>query len=291
IDPRVPAAAVDEARARRRAAVAERELARRSRRRAEQLFREGIISRESLEEIVARAEAAEAAVRSAEAAVAGQRARVQFHEVTAPVAGVVGDVPVKRGDYVTPQTELTSVAGSTQLELSVAVPASRAADVKPGRTRLQVLDEAGGVLAEARAFFVAPTPDPTTQLVEVKAVLAPEPSLRAEQLVRARVVYDVYEGLRIPAIAVSRQSGQPFVFRLERAEQQMIVRRAPVRLGRLDGEAWEVVEGLKRGDRVASNGLQALRDGAPVRAVMRDEEASERGVGGAGQAEPRGGEE
>jgi len=55
-----------------------------------------------------------------------------YYQVTAPTRGVVGDIPVRVGDRVTPATQLTSVADISVLEANVSVPVGRANDVKPG---------------------------------------------------------------------------------------------------------------------------------------------------------------
>jgi multidrug resistance efflux pump len=52
---------------------------------------------------------AEREVQRAQAEAERQQVQLQFFQVTAPFAGIVGDVLVRQGDYVTPQTVLTTL--------------------------------------------------------------------------------------------------------------------------------------------------------------------------------------
>ncbi|HEX8819008.1 MAG TPA: efflux RND transporter periplasmic adaptor subunit [Archangium sp.] len=286
VDPRRERAGVRSAQAQRNSARAQRRFAQSTRRRAEQLLKEGLMSRQEYEQAVAQAQTAEASASSAEAQLQAQRVELGYYRVTAPFAGVVGDIPVKKGDYVTPQTVLTSVDQSRALEVSVAVPPERAAQVEPGRTRVEVLDDEGQPLVSAPAFFVAPTPDPRTQLVEVKAGFENTVGLRAGQVVHTRVVYETRESPRLPAFAVTQQSSQFFAMVVEPGDGGTpVAQRRPVKLGELEGNYYELLEGLEAGTQVVVGSLQALRDGQPIQPKpVRQLPGEGPGVGGAGDA-------
>ncbi len=286
VDPRRERAGVRSAQAQRRSAEAQRRFAQSTRRRAEQLMKEGIMSRQDYEQAVAQAQTAEASARAAEAQLQAQQVELGFHRVTAPFAGVLGDIPVKLGDYVTPQTELTSVDQSRALEVSVAVPPERASDIQTGSTRVEVLDDTGNPVVSAPAFFVAPTPDPRTQLVEVKAAFENTMGLRAGQVVHTRVVYETRESLRLPTFAVTQQSSQFFAMVAAQGDAGTpVAQRRPVKLGELEGNYYELLDGLDAGTQVVVGSLQALRDGQPIQPKPVQQLPGEGpGVGGAGDA-------
>jgi len=286
VDPRRERAGVRSAQAQRKSAEAQRRFAQSTRRRAEQLMKEGIMSRQDYEQAVAQAQTAEASARAAEAQLQAQQVELGFHRVTAPFAGVLGDIPVKLGDYVTPQTELTSVDQSRALEVSVAVPPERASDIQTGSTRVEVLDDEGNPVVSAPAFFVAPTPDPRTQLVEVKAAFENTMGLRAGQVVHTRVVYETRESLRLPTFAVTQQSSQFFAMVAAQGDGGTpVAQRRPVKLGELEGNYYELLDGLDAGTQVVVGSLQALRDGQPIQPKPVQQLPGEGpGVGGAGDA-------
>ena len=55
-----------------------------------------------------------------------QEVQLRYFTVAAPTAGVVGDVPVRVGSQVTPQTLLTTIDQNDTLEVYVSVPIERA---------------------------------------------------------------------------------------------------------------------------------------------------------------------
>jgi RND family efflux transporter MFP subunit len=263
VDARQETAALENAQAQRSSAQANLELARQTRERTEALYKEGLVSAQELERARSQAETAEAASRSASAQVSQREVQLQYYVVRAPFAGTVGDVLVRVGDYVGATTPLTSVAQADVLEVSVAVPGPRARSLQPD-TPLEVLDAQGRVVITSPVFFVAPQADPRTQLVEVKAAFRNTVGLRPNEMVRARLVYSTRQALQIPALAVVRQSGQPFAFVVQDKEGKQVVERRPVTLGPLGEMAYVVERGLRQGDRIAVSSLQALRDGAPI---------------------------
>lgn len=264
VDPRQEQASLRATQAQKASAVASREFARRTRERSAQLLKEGLVSRQDYEQSVAQAAQAEAQAQAAEAQIQNQQVQLGFFNVSAPFDGVVGDIPVKLGDYVTPQTALTILDQSRALELSVQVPVDQAARVKVGQTPLEILNEDGEPIVRAPAFFVASTPDPNTQLVEVQAAFDNTVGLRAGQLVRAQLVYDVREALKMPTTAVTRQGSQSFALVVGEGDAGTVVKRQPVTLGLVEGNDYEVLKGLDAGTQVIISGVQQLRDGMPI---------------------------
>lgn len=264
VDSREESAALASASAQVESAKAALALAEQSRARVEALHREGLATAQELDQRRADVTAAQAAVRAAGAQVSQRQVALGNHVVRAAVPGVVGDVQVRLGDYVTATTRLTTIAGDKGgLELTVGVPAVRARGLEVG-TPVELLGEDGRVLLTSPSFFVAPEADPRTQLVAVKALFEEDIGLRPSELVRARVVYSVGTALQIPALAVVRQSGQAFVFVVVEREGKQVVERRLVQLGALGPRGYLVESGLAAGDRIAVSSIQMLRDGAPV---------------------------
>jgi RND family efflux transporter MFP subunit len=130
---------------------------------------------------------------------------------------------------------------------------------------IRIVDSTGAVAAESHVSFISPQVDNQTQTVLVKAGIDnPEGILRPAQFVRARVVWGTRQGPVVPVLAVSRISGQFFAFVAEGQEGSMVAKQKPLRLGEIVGNDYEVLEGIKPGDRIIVSGTQFLRDGAPV---------------------------
>lgn len=285
VDPRQQRAGLRATQAQQASARAQREFAETTRKRSEQLLKEGLLSRQDYDQAVAQSQQAEASARALEAQIQSQEVQLGFYRVSAPFAGVVGDYPVNVGDYVTPQTALTQLDQSRVLEVSVNIPVERARGIKPGRTKVEVLDADGNVLVTAPIDFVAPTPASATQLVEVQADFENTVGLRAGQLVRARVVYDTREALQVPTFAVTRISSQAFVYVVGKGDAGTVAQRAPVNLGQVSGNAYEVVGGLDAGTQVVVSSIQLLRDGQPIQPTPAKPQPQ--GVGGSGDGQPK----
>ncbi|MBW4665081.1 MAG: hypothetical protein KME01_12920 [Chroococcus sp. CMT-3BRIN-NPC107] len=44
----------------------------------------------------------------------------------------------------------------------------------------------------------------------------------------------------------------------------MVVRQQPVKLGEIQGNSYQVIEGLKAGEKIVTSGIQKLSNGAPI---------------------------
>jgi RND family efflux transporter MFP subunit len=255
-------ASLEAARAAREADVA---FAKQQRARMQKLFEAGAVSRQELEQAETAHQTAEAQLNAIASQIREARVDLQYHRVTAPAAGVVGDIPIRTGDRVTPSTVITTIDRAQGLEAYVSVPLEQASELKVGLP-VQLLDADGKVVATNPITFVAPRADDATQSVLVKAQLRERPpSLRVMQYVRARIVWSNDPQLTVPVVAVNRMAGQYFVFVAENAQQGAVARQKPITVGEIVGEDYVVRGGLKPGERVIVSNLQKIGDGAPVK--------------------------
>jgi RND family efflux transporter MFP subunit len=260
---------------RRAALVAEGTFARQQAERATALVNQGAVSKQEAEEAQTRFEAAEAQLKALDAEIREQRVQVNYFTVTAPVAGIIGDIAVRTGERITTATEITTIDQSTSstsssggargLEVHIPVPLERAADLKLGLP-VQFLDAAGAVAATNTITFVAPRVDEATQTVLVKSLLKEvPPSMRVQQYVRVRIVWANTPGLSVPVVAVTRLSGQHFAFIAEPKDDGFVASQRPIKVGEIVGDDYIVLGGIKPGERLIVSGIQKLGDGVPVK--------------------------
>jgi RND family efflux transporter MFP subunit len=243
--------------------------------RMQKMYEAGAASRAELEQAQTAHKTAQAQLNAIESQIRESQVELQYYRVTAPMSGVVGDIPIREGDRVTQSTQITTIDAGEGLEAYVNVPLERASDLRIGLP-VELLDSDGKVMATNAITFIAPRADDATQSVLVKAMLrnAP-PNLRVMQYVRARIVWSNEPALAIPVVAVNRISGQYFVFVAEPAsakapagkqgEQGFVARQKPVTVGEVVGEDYVVQSGLKAGERVIVSNIQKIGDGAPVK--------------------------
>ena len=268
IDPRRQQAAVSSQEAERAALEASVAFARQQAQRSAELFAAGAISQQEKEQADTALRTADANLRALTARVQEQQVQLHYYTVAAPTAGVVGDVPVRVGNQVSPQTVLTTIDQNDTLELYVSVPVERAGELKNGLP-IQILGQDGADAFGVTAVnFIASHVDDQTQSVLVKAqVRNPDGKLRASQYVRARIIWKTAEGLVLPVTAVLRISGQFFAFVAEEVGGKLVAKQRAIKVGPIVGNQYPVLDGIKAGERVVTSGAQKLADGAPIQAV------------------------
>jgi len=269
IDPMKQEATVssqDAARASQEAAV---KLAKVNLGRAQKLLEAGVISKMDFDNAQTNYDSAVAQLKSLEQQVQQQRVELRYYRVSAPMDGIVGDIPVRVGDRVTVSTLLTTVDEPGALEAYLYVPASRAKELRLGLP-VKLLDESGAVRTETEVTFVSPQVDPDTQTVLAKAAVGnAKANLRIAQQVRARITWGNREEPVVPVLAVQRINGQFFAFVAMKEEKGTVARQRLLKLGEITGNSYPVLEGLKPGDHVIVSGTQFLQDGAPVTELLQ----------------------
>jgi RND family efflux transporter MFP subunit len=228
------------------------------------LFDAGAVSQQEYEQATTAVQTSEAQLKAIEAQIREQQVELGYHRVTAPTAGIVGDIPVRVGDRVTRSTVLTTVDENAGLELYINVPVAQATGLKPGML-VRIVDDAGQTIATSEVNFISPSVDTNTQSVLVKAPLQSNAPFRTDQFVRTHLVWASEPGLTVPLIAVTRINGRYFVYVAEAGEGGMTVaKQRSVELGPVVGNDYVVLEGLKEGERLIVSGVQKIGDGMPV---------------------------
>jgi len=248
----------------------------------------GAVSKMEYDQRVNTCEAAKAEVDSVDAQIASQKATIskierqvkesnsnlkqqqvqlQYYTMRAPFDGVVGDIPVKLGNYVNTSTVLTTVTQNNPLEIYVEVPVEHSQDIKLN-TAIELLDQRDKLIGTSSVFFIAPNVSPDSQTVLVKAKFDnAQGKLRSDQLLKARVVWQRRQGVTVPTEAVSHQSGEDFLFIADAGTGtggKLTAKQIPVKLGDIEGSSYQVIAGVKPGDKVIVSGVQNLADKTPI---------------------------
>lgn len=203
-------------------------------------------------------------VQQAQANTQEQSVQLQYFSIAAPYAGRIGRIPVKVGDFVNTSTDLATITQNNELEVNVSIPIERASRIRIG-TAIELLDADGKRVGTSRVFFIAPNTANNTQSLLVKSLFNNSNNqLRTDQYVRARVIWNQRPGVTVPTFAISRIAGENFVFVAENDKAGLVVHQRSVKLGAIEGNNYQVLDGLKAGDRIAVTGLLNLSDGATI---------------------------
>ena len=268
IDPRLQIATVESARAteRQKKAVYEYNVAENGRQR--KLFEAGITSRSVFDQSQQAYDNAKADYDSAVELRKTQEEQLAYYTIRAPFDGLVGDVPVHVGDFVSPALApggvLTTVDENKDLEAYIYVPTERAGQVRMGLD-VELSDNAGKLLEKTKIDFLSPQVDSTLQGILVKApVHTPLQVLRTAQMIKAKVIWGTTQLALVPVLAVTRQAGQSFVFVAKEQNGHLMAMQTAVTLGDTVGNSYSVISGLNAGDKVIVSSTQFLVNGMPV---------------------------
>jgi RND family efflux transporter MFP subunit len=267
IDPLKQQATVDQQRSTEAQKKATRDYNEHELQRQKALFEAGVTSRRDYELAVQNDENAKADWEASTAARVTQQRQLAYYNLTAPFSGIVGDIPVHIGDYVSPQTLLTTVDENAQLEAYIYIPTERSADIRMGLP-VQIITSKGELIEATKVDFISPQVDNALQGILVKAPLRSSlATFRNAQLIKARVVWKTSPTPTVPVLAVTRIGGQPFVYVAVKSDKGTVAKQRSVVLGDTLGNEYAVMSGLQPGDKVIISGIQFLADGAPIQPI------------------------
>ena len=228
-------------------------------RRTSQLAKQNIAAASQLDRARADLDAAKARVEVA-------RVEIERTQVRAPFEGMLGVRRVSPGDRVTTSTTLVQIDAVARLRLSFVIPEVALSIAKVGsRVRLTTAPFPGEEFA-GEVFFVAPTLDPATRRLQLKAWV-PNPSRRLRPGMFANLDLKLGErndALMVPDEAVVYDRQGNYVWRLGEGN---VAERVPVEVGAHQEGLVEIVRGVRAGDVIVSAGTHKVTQGAVVRPV------------------------
>lgn len=179
-------------------------------------------------------------------------------KVKAPIDGIIGELMVHEGDQVAPQVLLTNITGGDSFELKVAIDSNSAEKVK---WDLMAEVMIGGRFIKVPIRNVAASADPTTRLVNVTVAL-PKIFFRNNQSLRVRIPLGTSAGaegenLYVPLDAVIIGTEEQYVFVVRDGKAV----KTSLKLGTIEGDQAQVLEGLSEDDEVVVDGAKNLIDG------------------------------
>ena len=277
IDPRPFQAALAQAKGTLARDKANQVKAEADRKRAIDLFNKKVISDQERDTFIAAADSTTASVEADEAAVKTAEINLGYTKVTAPIDGVVGFANNQVGDLVGPSTgPLTTMSQIDPIKAIVTVGeepftafVTRHPDATDRNAYIKTLDFQlilgnGEVYPHKGKFYALDRSlDPRTGSIRYY-VTFPNPGniLRPGQFGNVRFVADMKKGaMVIPQEAVNELQGS-YQVAVVGDDNKVSIR--PVKMGERIGAMWEVLEGLKPGDKVVVQGLQKAHEGSTV---------------------------
>jgi membrane fusion protein (multidrug efflux system) len=222
---------------------------------------------------------AQAAYKLAQANVQSARINVGYTRITAPISGRIGASAVTAGALVTAQQATPLATISTLDPIYVDIDQSSnelialqravqqgSVDPKAPVTAAVTLkfDDGTSYAHQGRLQFTDVTVDPATGAVRLRALFPNKEGMLLPGLyVRAVVTQGVdTQGILVPQSAVGHDAkGDPTVLVVD---AKNVARLRVIKTGRAVGTKWQVLEGLKVGEKVIVEGLAKAMPDMPV---------------------------
>jgi membrane fusion protein (multidrug efflux system) len=232
---------------------------------AQQLAR---IERLAARKAVSEAELDEAKrnVNAANAQLRAVQSRQKDRILIAPFDGILGFRRVSVGSFVRPGDTVARLIDDSEMNLEFSVPSTFLRSLKPGTQITARTDDLPGTSFGGKITTIDNAIDPVTRSIKVRATLPnPEQILISGMFMEIILTADPRSSLSIPEEAVQPVGPKTFVFAVEEVDGVLAAKRKEVKLGALDKGFIEVLSGLNASERVITEGVIRVRDGAEIK--------------------------
>ena len=241
------------------------------------LFEKKIVSQYMLDNSENSYKQARASVAQARASVNNAKVNLSFCTITAPVTGLIGEIPVRTGDQVSPGSQLTMVSGNTQMDAEFSVAESLVEEMV-----------SAGAKASDKVKLMAAMPDVTfimkngteyqhkgrissltgmvnaaTGTMSAKATF-PNPEGQLVSGIQGTVVlpYAEKDVIVIPQTAVVKLQSRQQVYKVKADSTATAVEVKTEDIG--NGKDFIITSGLNVGDKIITVGANNVQEGQKV---------------------------
>ena len=252
---------------------AEKQLAR-----ASELVKKDYIAKSQYDQILSNRDALKAQLMAAQAQYNDANRNLGYTRVKAPVDGKIGIINVTVGNYVSPSSGALTTINSTN-PIYVTFPldsadfqALSAGDGKENKARKVELLLSSGIKYNLLGTqdFQDNKVDVTTGTVTMRATFQnPDNQLIHGEFVTVKLYANKPVDVPIaPITAVLENQAGKYVYKIDENNLPQLVY---VKTGEQHGQNWIITEGLQKGDKIVTEGLQKVTPGKPI-TIVTDEE-------------------
>ena len=244
--------------------------------RSRTLFARSLISPVDLQTSETRLKVAEAAYQSAADTARGTKALLQDRRaaydlalkkvndatVKSPIAGVVADRPVMVGEFIAERATVATIVQVDPLKLRTGVQERHAGIIEPGQSVEFRVESFGETVFKGKVAYVSPSLDQTMRTFTIEALVDnSDRRLKPGFFAKGAILTKIDEGvMAVSDSAVSTLAGVSSVYVVRDGK----ITQTQITLGVRQGNLWEVLDGLKGDESLASSRLNELATGTRV---------------------------
>ncbi len=230
--------------------------------RARTLQDTGALSTQQITQLTTAESTAKARVDAARAMLTNAQVRLKNGNLTAPDNGVISARLATVGSVVGAGSELFRMIRQGRLEWRAEVTSAELARIKPGATA--TVTAASGAQVQGKVRMIAPTVDAQTRNALVYVDLPQSPDIKAGMFAKGEFALGSSNALTLPQQAIVLRDGFTYAMRIDANNK---VSQVKLQTGRRVGDAVEVTQGAKAGERYVATGAGFLADGDTVKVV------------------------
>jgi len=202
---------------------------------------------------------------AAAARAQGQQVRAQIGErvITAPFSGWVSLRNISEGAIASQGTAIATISDVSTIKLDFPVPETMLSVIRPGQGVEGISAAWPDQPFRGVIHTIDPVVDPATRAVTVRARIPnPDRRLRPGMMLTVGIETAPRMSLSVPELAIVGEGERRYVFVLDEGNR---ARRTEVRTGLRTAGRVEILEGLRPGQRVVTEGVVKVADGMQVR--------------------------
>ena len=233
--------------------------------RQQKLVSQGFISQNAADDAVAQRNALRESIAAAGTRAEQTRRSLGKTRVVAPIDGEVEVQIIAVGDYVKVGDPLFKLVGTQRLRAHLALPETAHQIIRPGLAVRLSAPTSPDKLVQAKIDEIRPTVGTQNRALNAIVKFDNDGSFRGGGSVTARIVLAVREkALTVPEQSVVLRPAGKVVYVLVEQESRLVAQQRPVETGVRQDGFYEIVKGLKPGERVAVDGAGFLTNNALV---------------------------
>jgi membrane fusion protein, multidrug efflux system len=252
-----------------RAALAEQQAQTRDNKlrriRKQNLFREGAISRQELDEAEKNSTQGEELLQQKALQVKMREDDLKKLTVSAPFSGTLTMQNVKEGDFVTVNTLVARVVDTSSYMVTVEVDELDIPRIRNGQSATVAFDAWPDKRLSAVVARIVPQTDRVTKTSKIYLTLDhPASDIQAGMTATANIIYNVRpNALLVRKSSLFEENRQSYVWKIENGK----LKKQSIQTGASDMTFVEVLQGLKKGDKIALAPAKSLHEGMDVNII------------------------
>ena len=220
---------------------------------------------------------AQAAVAQATASVNRAKVNLGFCTITASVSGIIGEIPVRIGDQVSPMTQMTMLSGNTTMYAEISVTEAIIENMVQEGVKGAEVEKLLAEMPEATFVMKSGTEYPhkgrvvsLTGIVNAATgsltakVSFPNPDGHLYSGIQGNVVINFAENdvIVVPQYAVVRLQDKALVYKVQADSTATAIDVTTEDAG--NGQDFIITSGLKPGDQIVTTGANNVTEGQKV---------------------------